>query len=226
MTGNADDEHLDDYERWARERLTPVLGPFRIIDRPGGPPGLHDFEVDLPDNLVAALEVTSEVDSERLGQAASAEDHLSLLTLSGSKSLWLVGLAAGARASTLKQHLLQLLTDLEAQGRRKAFNSGDYRDPYVQRLGELGIESVYALRPKPGHEGSVMVRPGTSPRTTTTARSRSLLHQATHRPQNRTRGPSSGPTSPARSCRGRVHPAPWSRFSGPRTLPAPQAARR
>jgi hypothetical protein len=156
-----EDDDLDQYEIWACERLTPHLGPLRTIDRRGGPPGLHDFEADLADGSVAALEVTGEVDAQRLDLASSAERRLSSVTLPGSKSLWLVGLAADARVRAITpDELRRLLGDLEAAGRRSAQNIGDYRDPFVARLGALGIESVYAVKAKARSEGRVMVRPG------------------------------------------------------------------
>jgi hypothetical protein len=124
----ADD--LDPYEAWAHDRLTPVLGPLRRIDRRGGPPALHDFEAGLADGSVAALEVTGEVDAQRLSLAASAERRLSSITVPNSEFLWLVGLAADARISAIKPgELRRLLDELEASGRRNAYNIGDYHDP-------------------------------------------------------------------------------------------------
>jgi hypothetical protein len=96
VTLQPEDDDLDQYEAWAQGRLTPLLGPLRRIDRRGGPPGLHDFEADLADGSVAALEVTVEVDDQRLDLAASAERRLSSITLPDSQFLWLVGLAATA----------------------------------------------------------------------------------------------------------------------------------
>ena len=58
MTPQPEHDDLDMYEVYAEDRLTPLLGPLRRIDRPGGPSGLHDFEADLPNGSVAALEVT------------------------------------------------------------------------------------------------------------------------------------------------------------------------
>lgn len=55
MTLQPADDDLDSYETWAHDRLTPVLGPLRRIDRRGGPPALHAFEADLADGSVAAL---------------------------------------------------------------------------------------------------------------------------------------------------------------------------
>jgi hypothetical protein len=75
VTQNEDDDHLDEYERWARDRLSQILGPLRRVDQPGGKPGMHDFEADLADHLAAVIEVTSEVDSDRLNQAVSVERH-------------------------------------------------------------------------------------------------------------------------------------------------------
>jgi hypothetical protein len=103
VTPQPADDDLDSYEAWAHDRLTPVLGPLRRIDRRGGPPALHDFEADLADGSVAALEVTGEVDAQ-------------------------------------PGELRRLLDELEASGRRNAYNIGDYHDPFVVRLGALGIE--------------------------------------------------------------------------------------
>ena len=37
----------------------------------------------------------------------------------------------------------------------------DYRDPFVERLAALGIESIYAFMPKPGRAGALRVDSGT-----------------------------------------------------------------
>lgn len=162
MTPPPEDDGLDPYEAWAYDRLAPVVGPLRRIDRRGGPPGLHDFEADLADGSIAALEVTGEVDARRLSLASSAERRLSSITLPNSEFLWLVGLAAGARVSAIKPgELRRLLGELEASGRRYAYDIGDYHDPFVARVGALGIESVHAVKAKAGSEGKVMVQAGT-----------------------------------------------------------------
>jgi hypothetical protein len=162
MTLQPQHDDLDPYETYAQDRLTPLLGRLRRIDRPGGPPGQHDFEADLPDGSVAALEITSEVDDQRLKLASSAERRLASITLPGSVFLWLVGLAATAQVNAIRSDdLRRLLGELEASGRRSAHNIGDFHDPFVPRLRALGIESVYAAPPMPGSEGMVIVRAGT-----------------------------------------------------------------
>ena len=88
-------------------------GAAAETDRRGGPSGLHDFEVDLPNGSIAALEVTGEVDKERLGLAASAERHLSSITL-------------------------PVLSELEASGRRKAQDMGDPMIRSLPSSGRLG----------------------------------------------------------------------------------------
>jgi len=139
----------DQYELWARDRLEPLLGSLRIIDKKGGPPGQHDFEADLPGGLVAALEVTSEVESDRLSVASEIRRRgMSRYPVSGLTSLWSVRLSDDARVKDLSRRhdeLRQLLSDLEAQGARWAHNLGDYRDPVVGQLRALGIGSVYRL---------------------------------------------------------------------------------
>jgi hypothetical protein len=161
MTPQPEDDGLDPYEAWARDRLTPLLGPLRKIDRQGGPPGLHDFEADLPNGSIAALEVPGEVDAQRLDLASSAERRL-IDTLPNSESLWVVALAAAARVNAITpEKLRRILGELQANGRRNAYNIGDYHDPSVARLPALGIESVYAVKAKPGSEGMVLVQAGT-----------------------------------------------------------------
>jgi hypothetical protein len=115
----------------------------------------------LPNGSTAAIEVTSEVESQRLDQESSAERRFSSFTLQGSRSLWLVGLTGAARVNAIShEELHRLLSDMDTQGRRSAHNLGDYRDPFVERLRALGIESVYAVAAKTGYEGTVTVRPG------------------------------------------------------------------
>jgi hypothetical protein len=126
VTVSRDDDYLDLYERCARHCLDPILGPLRILDRPGGQQGVHDFEADLADESVAAVEVTSEVDSERLDQAASTEHHIASLTVPNSQRRWLVALAEGASVKTVKRHLPQLLDDLEISGRLSTYGVDDY----------------------------------------------------------------------------------------------------
>jgi hypothetical protein len=162
MSLQAEDDDLDEYETWARARLAPLLGPLRRVDRRGGPEGLHDFEADLADGSVAAVEVTGEVDAQRRSLAAAAERRLASVTLPGSNSLWLVGLAATARVSAIRRpELRRLLGDLEACGRRRVHDLGDYRDPFVARLVALGVESAYAVKANAGHQGTALVGPGT-----------------------------------------------------------------
>jgi hypothetical protein len=102
VTTRPDDEHLNDDELWARDRLEALLGSsLRVTDQRGGPPELHDFEADLPGGLVAAIEVTSEVERERLDLAASAQRHLSGLELRSSDQCWQVGLASDATINAI-----------------------------------------------------------------------------------------------------------------------------
>jgi hypothetical protein len=160
VTARQDDEHLNPSELWARDCLEPLLGSLRVIDKKGGPPKQHDFEADLPGGLVAALEVTSEVEKARLDLTASAHRRLSALTLPGSSQFWQVGLAADACVNAISpRDLLGLLREMENQGRWRALSRGGSCDPFVERLAALGIESVYAFK-APGREGIVSVGPG------------------------------------------------------------------
>jgi hypothetical protein len=153
---------LDPFEAWATARLEPILGPLRKIDPGGGPHALHDFEADLPNGSVAAIEVTSEVDLRRRQLEAAAIANFPTFTVPGSAFLWVVALAAHAKVKKLRREdLHRLVNDLEAAGRQRVLDIGDYRDPFVARLAALGIESIYAAKAKPGSEGTVLVRAGT-----------------------------------------------------------------
>ena len=148
-------KELDVFERCARDRLEPVLGPLREIDPGGGPVPLHDFEADLPDGLVAAVEVTSETEPKRQALDSSAMRFFSAFTLPGSGLRWLVSLDTRADLKKLSgRELRQFLSDMEAQGRRTVNCRGDYRDPFVQRIRALRIESVYSW-PAGSHAGAV-----------------------------------------------------------------------
>ena len=154
---------MDDYERCAQTRLEPIVGPMRATDCPGGPPGQHDFETGPPDKATAVVEVTSTANPDRKALASEVErQQLDSFMLSSSRLFWMIGLAPGARVRALGHEVLgSLLSDLEAAGRLRVHDFGDYRDPFVQRLRGLGIESASGLRARPGREGTVIVRPGT-----------------------------------------------------------------
>lgn len=153
---------LNPYEQWARQRLEPVLGTLREIDPGGGPRPLHDFEADLPGGAVAAIEVTGQVDAKRLEQAVSAQRRFPGLTLPDSKLAWQVALEPQAHVNDIRSADVRLLLhDMEVKGLRTAHSVGDYRDPFVERLKALGIESLYAFTARPGREGVVRVGPGT-----------------------------------------------------------------
>jgi len=158
MTGQRE---LDEYEQCARDRLEPVLGPWRQMDPGGGPGGQHDFEVNLAGGGFAAIEVTGEVEADRR-ELESLVKRLPAFTVPGSLWRWQVGLRAGVRQRRVSSGLVALLTDMEKAGRRHAHYREDYRDPLVQRLRDLGVEFVYAWVPTdPAHRGSVILGPGT-----------------------------------------------------------------
>ena len=156
----------DRYEQLARIRLEPILGPLREIDPGGGPVRLHDFEAGLPDGSVAAIEVTGEVDP---GQRAleSAIMRLPALIVLGSRWQWIVELHTGTQVKGMGSPLRDLLSDMERQGLQKAHCRDDYRDPLVQRLRDLGIESIWAWPTAiPEHRGMVtmtLVPPAAGP---------------------------------------------------------------
>ena len=72
-------------------------------------------------------------------------------------SRWSVRLTDQARVRDASRHdkLQPLLTDLETRGVRHLHYRGDYRDPVVIRLRELGTAAVYRL--STGHGGGVII---------------------------------------------------------------------
>jgi hypothetical protein len=158
MTGQ---RQLDEYEQCARDRLEPVLGPWRCMDPGGGPNGEHDFEADLARGGFAAIEVTGEVESEQR-ELESLVKRLPPFTVPGSEWRWQVGLRTSAQQRRVSSELAALLTDMEKSGRRHAHYREDYRDPLAQRLRDLGVEFVYAWVPNnAARRGSVILSPGT-----------------------------------------------------------------
>ncbi|GAA3549730.1 hypothetical protein [Kribbella ginsengisoli] len=154
---------MDEYERWAQRQLEPVLGEMTFADRAGGPPGQHDFNATLPDGGGAAIEVTSVVDGDRRNLSASIEKKdLRGFRVSCSQRLWLVTLLSSAEVRAMSPQIIEsLIGDLEAEERIQASHIGDYRDPWVERLAALGIESAHGVAASPGSEGLVYVQAGT-----------------------------------------------------------------
>jgi hypothetical protein len=104
--------------------------------------------------------VTGEVES---GQRVleSLVRRLPPLTVPGSHWRWQVGLGTGAQEKRILSKLPALLSDMEKVNRRSTHYRGDYRDPLVQRLRDLGVEFVYAWEPADAmHQGDVILSPG------------------------------------------------------------------
>jgi hypothetical protein len=141
VTLKSDDEALDPYEQWARTWLEQLLGPLQVIDRESGPPGMHDFEGALPGGSVAALEVTSQVASDRLSVESEIKQRgLSSFQVPGLASLWAVRLTDDARVKDISRHrgkLRQILSDLEVDGVQSIAN--------IPPMRALGIASAFRL---------------------------------------------------------------------------------
>jgi hypothetical protein len=150
----------DRYERCARDRLEPILGPLRPIDPGGGSHGAHDFEADLDDGGFAAIEVTGEVESGRRA-LESLVRRLTPLIVPGSRWQWQTRLSTSAKDKRLRSELPALLSDMEKSDRRDAHCRGDYQDLFVQQLRVLGVESVCGRAPTDAaRQGEVVLSPG------------------------------------------------------------------
>jgi hypothetical protein len=160
MRSQLDARELDVFEQCAQSRLAPILGLLRQVDPGGGPTPLHDFEADLADGSVAVVEVTAEVDSDRLRREAAAARLLSSLSVPGSRFRWLVGLDARAHVKAInKTALCRLLLDTERQGERSVNSRGDYRDPLVCRARKLRISYIYSFATTGPGQGAIMIGP-------------------------------------------------------------------
>jgi hypothetical protein len=135
-----DDDCLDEYERWARDFLQPRLGAFRVTDR-GGAQGVHDFEADLPDGSVAAIEVTGEVDAQRRALDAAIERReYSRLEVSTVRKRWIVHLVPNARVASLSsRELSELLAEMEASSTNSPWPSHRAPEGVRDRLRDLGV---------------------------------------------------------------------------------------
>ena len=85
------------------------------------------------------------------------------LTVPGSRWRWLSGSGTGTNEKRISSESPTLLfSDMEKTNRRRAYCRGDYRDPLVRRLRELGVEFVDAWVPSDAaRQGSVVLSPGT-----------------------------------------------------------------
>jgi hypothetical protein len=69
-----------------------------------------------------------------------------------------VALEPGVRINEIgSADLHRLLQDMEATGLQTAHSVGDYRDPFVERVAALSVESVYGFTARPGRVGAVRV---------------------------------------------------------------------
>jgi hypothetical protein len=160
VTPRPDDEHLNETERWARdrlERLEPRFGQLRVTDRKGGPSGRHDLEAGDPDRPAAAIEITSAVEPKRLGVESELRQRGLSFPMPGLSSRWSVRLTDQAQVRDVSRpdELQPLLADLETRGVQRVHYMGDYRDSVVKRLRKLGIAAVYKL--STGRGGSVIM---------------------------------------------------------------------
>lgn len=148
MSTRPDDHHLDDAERWARERLEqlePQLGSLRVTDLKGGPPGMHDFEGTGHEGT-AVLEVTSVVEPGRQAVMAEISQRGKSLPLPDSASQWLLYLRNDARIRELtrrRDDVRQLLSEFEGRGVRSALGCKDHPDEALAQLWRLGIAAAH-----------------------------------------------------------------------------------
>jgi hypothetical protein len=137
---------LDENEAWAVIRLSPLIGPMRLVDM-SGRQHKHDFEATLPDGRFAAIEVTSETNRVLLStRAAIQQKDLDRVHIEGDVS-WIFSIEHDARVSQLQPQLVGLANRLVAAGRTEwsnlEFHSPDPIDADLRKLHVSRVQSLY-----------------------------------------------------------------------------------
>jgi hypothetical protein len=125
----------DPIEEAVIARLSGLLGgtPRRIDD--GTADGVHDYEIDLANGRVIAVEITGQVDDAVRATNAATRRHR--LTNSGVRSVWDISLADwNAHRARLAKRLPAMLIEYETNDRSYVTASAD------PRLAALGIAAA------------------------------------------------------------------------------------
>jgi hypothetical protein len=119
----------------AMDLLVAILGgTAEEVDRPGGPPGLRDFDVHLVDGRTVAVEVTRHTVQRMQGQQGAIQNRC--WRFSELKYNWHVQVTSDCRINVLHSALEELLASLEEHPN---VTPGIFDDP---RFGPIGVSSV------------------------------------------------------------------------------------
>lgn len=162
----------DPYERWAGELLWPMLGAsrWRVYDD-GSVAGMHDFDLEFPDGVRFAVEVTTHT-AGRSKAFHSLRDRGCPITAPRLKWNWAVGVrlagsdphdtrAVRRQFETLKECLAALLEQAEQEGISSQLRSLDYRfgtdeeHSLIHALRTLGVS--YAWRGELAQDAAIWI---------------------------------------------------------------------
>jgi hypothetical protein len=101
-------------EEWARRIVAKELGRTVVINDDGSAPGMYDLRVGSADAPEVAIECVGAVDQTytETWNVGPAKRPLKV----SIKGDWTVVIAPTARVKSVKQHIEQLLQELEARG--------------------------------------------------------------------------------------------------------------
>lgn len=141
---------MDPLERLAADTVASATGGIaEPQDLPGAPPGTHDFDVELPDGRVLALEVTRSTDGRlQAFWRAAAETEMVYPELRDS---WHLSVRAPTEIRSLDQEMPRLLGRLEDLGIEELDVDDPGDDPRVVDVAEalegLRVRAVASLGP-------------------------------------------------------------------------------
>ena len=138
----------DPVEKWDNEEVAAQVMAELLDGRPvkrdtqRGPnsSGIHDHDIHLIDDRVAALEVTQEVDAESRRQEHYLQKHD--LKVENLRHSWSVELDHRCDARPAFQCLPSILTRLEEFEIQNLNVRSQYEVPFIQKLRKLGIRSL------------------------------------------------------------------------------------
>ena len=160
-------------DRWDQVHAETIVakqtgGKSSSRDVPGAPPGTHDFDVQLPDGRLLAVEVTRH--TAQAGVQRDAEIHRQDWNFSGLRHWWALSVGPGVPVQVLHGELPDLLGALEASGIEGArlhtdedigAAPGSEAKEALGRLRQHGVHHLTLLTPN--REGGGGVTIGSAP---------------------------------------------------------------
>lgn len=156
-------------------RVLPMLmdGDIERVDVPGGPPGLHDFELANSERRIA-VEVTACIDAQAASFVDALDARAAHKDVSDLSRSWEVRLHEDTRLAGLIKDIGPLLADLERSGITGLARPGEHdQEPLillakdritshdrdvVSALFQLGVDTAWSHPVEPGPQLVVFIR--------------------------------------------------------------------